>query len=336
MALRKKLWESSNFNGKIMYSFARYYSSKMDLRKLKPMIQKRIQNRAKGYPVLDSRRLVMQGVSTLLTMIPRLPKKPPFCRFCPEVYIGEKGHLIQTCCGFKHCGKNQVHEWIVEAFHLKHMFQDIIKHHQRFDFERVPAVVELCWQAGANDGNHLNWNSGSDCLGVDGAEFLSPDELILVATGTLRAWEIFRDGVEKLLMVYPAKVCKHCSEVHIGPSGHKARLCGVFKYESWQGTHFWRKANMDDLVPPKTVWRRQPQDPQVLLNEGRGLYGHTAAVVELYHCMMKLQGVSTSLGDQRLLHPNAQMYMSVDSKVIEPSRSSPGLPDRRCVQNWKL
>ncbi|XP_050160601.1 APO protein 4, mitochondrial [Malus sylvestris] len=341
MALRKKLCERSNFNGKIMDSFARYYRSKMDLRKLKPMIQKRIQNRAKDYPVpamvpvaqevLDSRRLVLQGVSTLLKMVPVLA-----CKFCPEVYIGEKGHLIQTCCGFKRRGKNRVHEWIVgglkdvlvpvETFHLKHMFQDVIKHHQRFDFERVPAVVELCWQAGANDGNHLNWNSESDCVGVDGAESLSSDELILVASGTLRAWDILRNGVEKLLMVYPAKVCKHCSEIHVGPSGHKARLCGIFKYESWQGTHFWRKANVDDLVPPKTVWRRRPQDPQVLLNEGRGFYGHAPAVVELctqagaiappkYHCMMKLQGVSTTLGDQRLLHPNDQMKMPVDSKV---------------------
>ncbi|KAM2368024.1 hypothetical protein ACFXTH_045641 [Malus domestica] len=207
------------------------------------------------------------------------------------------------------------------------MFQDVIKHHQRFDFERVPAVVELCWQAGANDGNHLNWNCESDCVGVDGAESLSSDELILVASGTLRAWDILRNGVEKLLMVYPAKVCKHCSEIHVGPSGHKARLCGIFKYESWQGTHFWRKANVDDLVPPKTVWRRRPQDPQALLNEGRGFYGHAPAVVELctqagaiappkYHCMMKLQGVSTTLGDQRLLHPNDQMKMPVDSKIF--------------------
>ncbi|KAB2612024.1 APO protein 4 [Pyrus ussuriensis x Pyrus communis] len=327
MALRKKLCDRSNFNGKIMDCFARYYSLKMGLRKLKPMIQKRIQNRAKDYPVpamvlvaqevLDSRRLIMQGVSTLLKMV---QVNPSSAKFCPEVYIGEKGHLIQTCCGFKRRGKNRVHEWIigglkdvlvpVKAFHLKHMFQDVIKHHQRFDFECVPAVVELCWQAGANDGNHLNWNSESDCVGVDGVESLSSDELILVASGTLRAWEILRNGVEKLLMVYPAKICKHCSEVHVGPSGHKARL-GF-------GTHFWRKANVDDLVPPKTLWRRRPQDPQVLLNEGRGYYGHAPAVVELctrasaiappkYHGMMKLQGVSTTLGDQRLLHPNDQM-----------------------------
>ncbi|BFG40479.1 hypothetical protein CerSpe_267530 [Prunus speciosa] len=334
MVLRKKLYESSNFNGKLLYTFSRYFSSnKMDLRKLKPMIQKRIQDRAKDYPVpgmipvaqevLNSRRLIMQGVSTLLKVLPVMA-----CKFCPEIYIGEKGHLIQTCCGFKHRDKNRVHEWItgglndvlapVEAFHLKRMFQDVIKHHQRFDFERVPAVVELCWQAGANDENrYSNWSPESDCCSVDGAESLSSDELLMIASGTSRAWEILRNGVEKLLMVYPAKVCNHCSEVHIGPSGHKARLCGIFKYESWQGTHFWRKANVDDLMPPKIVWRRRPQDPQVLLNEGRGFYGHAPAVVELctqagavapskYHSLMKLQGVAT-LGNQSLYHPKDQM-----------------------------
>ena len=74
-----------------------------------------------------------------------------FCRFCPEVYIGEKGHLIQTCYGYKRCGRKRVHEWIpgglndilvpVETFRLDNMFQDVIEHDQRFDFDRVPAVV---------------------------------------------------------------------------------------------------------------------------------------------------------------------------------------------------
>ncbi|CAN1843723.1 APO protein 4, mitochondrial [Linum perenne] len=112
-----------------------------------------------------------------------------------------------------------------------------------------------------------------------------------------------RSGVEKLLLAYPARVCKHCSEVHIGTSGHKARLCGVFKYESWRGTHFWQKAKVDDLVPPKVVWSRRPQDPPALSNEGRDFYGHAPAVVDLcakagaivptkYYCMMKVQGWS--------------------------------------------
>jgi len=240
-----------------------------------------------------------------------------FCRFCPEVYIGEKGHLIQTCYGYKRCGRKRVHEWIpgglndilvpVETFRLDNMFQDVIEHDQRFDFDRVPAVVELCRQAGANIDDEnlhpgmLDLDGGIDH--IDGGEPFSPSHLMYIAKEILDAWEKLRSGVQRLLLVYPSKVCKHCSEVHIGPSGHKARLCGVFKFESWHGKHFWKKAEVDDLVPPKIVWRRRPQDPLVLVNEGRDFYGHAPAVVDLctktgiivptkYSCMMKIQGLS--------------------------------------------
>ncbi|XP_043700883.1 APO protein 4, mitochondrial-like [Telopea speciosissima] len=183
------------------------------------------------------------------------------------------------------------------------MFQDVIKHDQRFDFERVPAVLELCYQAGANECLY-NSNSTSETGKNDSvvAESLSQQELTSVAKLTLEAWERLRSSVQKLLLVYPAKVCKYCSEIHIGPSGHKARLCGVFKYEGWRGTHLWQKAKVDDLVPPKVIWRRRPQDPPVLLDKGREFYGHAPAVVELcmqagatipvkYFCMMKIQGL---------------------------------------------
>ncbi|KAF9614304.1 hypothetical protein IFM89_017284, partial [Coptis chinensis] len=235
--------------------------------------------------------------------------------FCPQVFIGEKGHLIESCYGFRRRAKNQVHEWIdgslndilvpVEAFHLHNIFQDLIKHDQRFDFDRIPAALELCCQAGANiyeeNLHSCNWASDTNENGV-AADSRTQQELQSVAIETLEAWENLRSGVQRLLLVYPAKVCKHCSEVHVGPSGHKARLCGVFKHESWRGSHMWKKAEVDDFIPPKVVWRRRPQDPLVLCNEGRDFYGHAPAVVELcfqagavvhnkYHCMMKVNGL---------------------------------------------
>lgn len=318
MALRKKSYLWINVLGELRGH--RFYSSKFDLKKLRPMIQKRIESRAKDYPVrgmvpvakavLKARALLIQGISTLIKFIP-----VQACKFCPEVCIGEKGHLIQTCHGYRRQAKNRVHEWVsgglndiivpVETFHLQRMFQPVIQHNQRFDFDRVSAVVELCWQAGAdpNDEDLYTNARNSTCpiRGVNEAESLSPGDRSLIASQTLKAWETVRSGVQRLLLVYPAKVCKHCSEVHVGPSGHKARLCGVFKHESWRGTHFWKKAEVDDLVPPKIVWWRRPQDPPVLLNEGRDYYGHAPAVVDLctqagamiptkYFCMMKMNG----------------------------------------------
>ncbi|KAK7261074.1 hypothetical protein RIF29_27378 [Crotalaria pallida] len=306
----------------------RSYGTRVDLRKLRPMILDRIEKRAQSYPVramvpvakevLLARHALIHGVSSLLNSVPLMA-----CKFCPEICIGEQGHLIQTCWGFRRRAKNRVHEWVsgglndilvpVETFHLHNMFQRVITHNQRFDFDRVPAVVELCWQAGA-DPNDENLNSSSSNLeadngSVDGTESLSPGDLTVLANKTFNAWETLRSGVRKLLLVYPVKVCKYCSEVHVGPSGHKARLCGVFKYESWKGAHFWMKANVDDLVPPKIVWRRRPQDPPVLVNEGRDFYGRVPAVLDLctkagailpakYNCMMKVQGLSSPVNNK--------------------------------------
>ncbi|GKB26478.1 APO protein 4, mitochondrial, partial [Tanacetum coccineum] len=127
-----------------LVGITRHYRSnpKVDLRKLRPMILKRIENRAKDYPVkamipvaydvLRSRALLIQGVSNLLQVIPIWSSK-----FCPEVYIGDKGHEIKAYPGFRRHAKNKLHECVkggindillhVETFHLKNMFQKKIQ-----------------------------------------------------------------------------------------------------------------------------------------------------------------------------------------------------------------
>ncbi|KAI3460306.1 hypothetical protein Pfo_016969 [Paulownia fortunei] len=321
-----KFWQNSSLILEEMFIGIRFYSTKsnpaVDLKKLRPMILKRIEERAKEYPVkgmlpvarevLHARNTLYDGVSTLIQHIPIWA-----CKYCPEVYIGEGGHLIQTCHGYRHHAKNKVHNWVkgslndvivpVETFHLQKMFQNVVKHHERFDYDRIPAIVELCLQAGvdSNDQSVSTSVTTPDSLGNNtaGPESLSDDDLRLVATRTLKAWETLRSGVHKLLMVYPTRVCKHCSEVHVGPSGHKARMCGVFKYDIWRGNHFWDKAKVDNLVPPKIVWFRRRQDPPILIDKGREYYGHAPAVVDLcskagalvpskYFYMMKMDGLT--------------------------------------------
>ncbi|KAJ4962122.1 hypothetical protein NE237_022032 [Protea cynaroides] len=206
------------------------------------------------------------------------------------IFSGDLGFL-QNGDLQRRSAKNQVHTWIdgslndilvpVEAFHLQNMFQDVIKHDQQFDFERVAVVLVLCYQAGAIVYDEcLCKNSSISEAGKNDsvvAQSLSQlyksssvglriHKLTSVAKLTLEAWEMLRSGIRKLLLVYPAKVCKYCSEVHVGLSGHNARLCGVFKYEGWRGIHLWQKAKVDDLGPPRVVWLRRPQDPPVLLS----------------------------------------------------------------------
>ncbi|XP_051150092.1 APO protein 4, mitochondrial [Andrographis paniculata] len=319
MGVRNPLrWESRFVILEGMNYGIRFLSSKpnpaLDLRKLRPLILRRIEERCKDYPVkgmvsvardvLQARASLYDGVSTLIRHIPVWS-----CKFCSEVYIGEVGHQIKTCHGYRRHKKNSVHTWTkggvndvivpVETFHLTKMFQDVIKHRERFDHDRIPAVVELCLQAGAdsNDPYVITTNASSDAAAT------SADELRLLATRTLRAWEAVRSGVQRLLCAYPARVCRNCSEVHVGPSGHDARMCGVFKFEGWRGKHSWQKAGVDDLVPRKIVWFRRRQDPPVLVDAGREFYGHAPAVVDLcskggamvpkkYTVLMKVDGLT--------------------------------------------
>ncbi|CAA0840122.1 APO protein 4- mitochondrial [Striga hermonthica] len=300
----------------IFRKFRLYSTKPLDMKRLKPMIFKRIEERSTEYPVkgilqvanevLRARAALYDGVSTLIKHVPVLA-----CKYCSEVFIGESGHLIHTCHGHRHHAKNKAHTWVkgslndvivpVETFHLERMFQNVLEHNERLDHDRIPAVIELCLQAGAITNSqdivkpdNLENNNTTD------PDKLSQDDLRREATRTLHAWEAIRSGVHKLLKVHPARVCKRCNQVHVGPSGHKPLMCRVCKHDN---LHLWEKARVDNLVPQKVVWIRRKQDPPVLVDKGREYYGRAPVVVDLcskagalvpsrYFCMMKLDGLT--------------------------------------------
>lgn len=228
-------------------------------------------------------------------------------RHCQEVHIGEQGHLIKTCCGSRRRAMGSRHEWVkgdglndiiipVKASQIQNTFKDVTENQKRIgtSFDTVPAAVELCVEAGAyqrDEGlvlSHLNFDryvhksiGGGSLSPFVGNAIMSVEDQKVLAQGTLGAWETVRSGVEKLLSAYPVKVYRHFSgNPHVGPSGRRARACDVFKIRSWQWSHVWVDAKVDDLVPPKVVWFQRPQDPP-LLNAHRELYGHAPAVVDL-------------------------------------------------------
>jgi len=64
-----------------------------------------------------------------------------------------------------------------------------------------------------------------------------PEETAALAEETLEAWEAVRDGALKLMKGYAVRVCGYCPEVHVGPTGHKARNRGAFKHQQRNVQH---------------------------------------------------------------------------------------------------
>eukprot|EP01018_Ginkgo_biloba_P018413 Gb_36551 [translate_table: standard] len=272
-----------------------------------------------AHQVFEARISLINGLSELLKVVPAHA-----CRHCSEVHVGVVGHPFKTCQGPNYGARKSLHEWTkchiddilvpVESYHLFDRLRKRLTHEERFAVERIPAIVELCIQAGVDlpqyptrrrvepvfymgktlldpeEDEEPNYTQETEANGKvnlyepcqqSNTAPLSPEEIQILAEQTLQAWDTMRQGAKKLKRKYAVKVCGYCPEVHVGPSGHKARNCGAYKHQQRNGQHGWQGATLDDLIPPKYVWHVSDPYGPPLRTELRRFYGQAPAIVEL-------------------------------------------------------
>lgn len=245
------------------------------------------------------------------------------CRWCNEIHVGFEGHPFKSCRGQRVEVRKGLHEWTtatvedvivpVDAYHLFDRLGKRIKHEERFSIPRIPAVVELCIQAGVDLPEYPTKRRRKPVIRIGRSEIIDaneddlpeldptpeaitiveelPDldiipptnaeETRLLSAATVQEWEKMRQGANKLMKKYSVRVCGYCPEVHVGFSGHKAQNCGAHKHQQRNGQHGWQAAVLDDLIPPRYVWHVPDVGQAQLKRELRTFYGQAPAVVEI-------------------------------------------------------
>lgn len=106
-----------------------------------------------------AREGLLGGLTRLVEGEGAIPVKR--CRFCSEVHIGRVGHEIRTCEGRNSGARNSLHVWrpgtvrdVVGFPYCYHLFDRVGKprvvHKEKYDVPRLPAILELCIQAGVD------------------------------------------------------------------------------------------------------------------------------------------------------------------------------------------
>lgn len=243
-----------------------------------------------------------------------------FVRFCPELHVGLHGHEIRTCEGPGSGSRNSYHVWrrggvkdILGFTYSYHLFDRVGKprvgHKERLNVPRLPAIMELCVQAGLNlddypakrrttpvysiEGRIVDFetlkeeysNIDQQPVPVSFTRSISEEEENMnfneLATKTLRSWLDLRAGAMKIMKKYNVVTCGYCPEVQVGPKGHKVRMCKAAKHQFRDGQHAWQEATIDDLIRPNFVWHVRSPDGPPLANVLKRYYGKAPAVVEL-------------------------------------------------------
>ncbi|KAF6175140.1 hypothetical protein GIB67_022821 [Kingdonia uniflora] len=245
------------------------------------------------------------------------------CSVCEDVHVGPVPHMIRTCRFRKE------HRWeigsmervlpLLESFHLYDRLGRAVSHEECLQVDRIPAIIELCVQAGVDipdyptrrrdfpvyniAGKMIDFERRfpkDDSPGKDINPFvvrrrkaqkpvkdnksldLIGNDLQGYAVRGMDAWEKVRLGVFKLMQKYAVQTCGFCSEVQVGPKGHRVRECKAYKHQMRDGQHAWQEATIDNLLPPVFVWHVQdPKGKVPLLDELKRYYGKLPAAVEL-------------------------------------------------------
>ncbi|KAH9615769.1 hypothetical protein KSS87_012344 [Heliosperma pusillum] len=269
--------------------------------------------------VYCARENLLIGISKLLTFIPVLR-----CRFCSEVHVGPVGHDIRSCTGPKSGLRSAMHEWIrgdvndiIDFPKCFHLFDRVknprVIHKERFNFPRIPAVLELCIQAGVNLQKYPAKRRTKPVYSIEGriedfeaqceetADSIedSADSLVHqiqswvqlncekeenlkeLSIETMASWFDMISGVRMIMEKYSVWTCGYCPEVQVGPKGHKVRMCKASKHQSRDGMHAWQEATLNDLVGPNYVWHVRDLSSPPLCNNLKRYYGKAPAVVEL-------------------------------------------------------
>ncbi|XP_011655586.1 APO protein 2, chloroplastic isoform X2 [Cucumis sativus] len=303
--------------------FPRYYSKKekkpfpVPIVELRRAARERMKN-SKGQP-----RMRVPPPKNGLLVKSMIPIAYKLCRFCNEIHVGPVGHPFKSCRGKNASLRKGLHEWTkatlediflpVEAYHLYDRLGRRISHQERYSIPRIPAVVELCIQAGVDLPDYPAKRRRKPVIRISKSEYIDADESELpdpepevplkpllteipdsdavapsdvediawLADQTIQAWEQMRRGAKRLIKMYPVRVCGYCPEVHVGSSGHKAQNCGAFKHQQRNGQHGWQRAVLDDLIPPRYVWHVPDVNGPPLQRELRNFYGQAPAIVEM-------------------------------------------------------
>ncbi|VFQ71345.1 unnamed protein product [Cuscuta campestris] len=270
-----------------------------------------------AYKVMNARITLINNLKRLLKVVPLHACK--WCNDIHVGPAGHpfkscRGPQSSARNGLHEWGEGVVEDVMVqlESYHLYDRLGKRISHEERFSIPMIPSVVELCIQAGVDLPEYPTKRRRKPIIRTGRSEFSDADEsdlpgptqepprprilaevpdaevsppsgkeeAFLLAEETLRAWETMRGGAKRLMRVYPVRVCGYCPEVHVGPSGHKAQVCGAHKHHQRNGQHGWQTAVLDDLIPPRYVWH-VPDANKELQRELRNFYGQAPAVVEI-------------------------------------------------------